>query len=445
MEFGNSQVKNGGDMEEEVDVDAMITANSEARNQYEHELDVDAVISNDPPNSNQEEFGTSQVRRGSDPPDEEVGATAVVAATAASVAVESRMGQEPPGAFQHGESVKGESIRTREPSVRASSITAGSVNQQEVELDNDEEGIEVDEEGNKKEVVAAAAIGAATGVAVGATVAAADKPEEVVPPPVVESQAQPQQVVMDEALPNDNVNNNAAAQEAIAAKTSHVSEDQCCTFRCCGYPNGPFPVLFAQVFLLLGLLLCAWSMVDCKFIEATSGYPERYYAPSSIFIPLVPPTMSPTTAPPPPTRRGFGFIFNETEPGSCGFSEDGRSWDYYDEELQNYIDFLGSDWELIRILTGASWATGWVAWLILVTLTCCSYMKAFRWLGSAVVILAVGGLQASCFAVFGSSFCIDDADCKPARGMWFAVGGIASYLIAGFLFCFMRNYPGAVA
>jgi hypothetical protein len=325
----------------------------------------------------------------------------------------------------------------RTSSVRASLLGHGSVVPPFVEVEAGlEESIEVDEEGDVDESAAAAAAAAvavgAAGVAVGVAAAAAtvEGEENTTPHWHDDEPKQPSrpQVMVDEALPTGGINSPGAAA-AKAQGSSYPSDDQCCAFRCCGWPNGCFPIFFAQVFVFCGIILSSWSMVDCKFIIATAGFPE---------------TETPgENWPPPDQRRGFGFLFNETEQGGCGFTDEGRYFD--DDELEVYFDFLGSDWDIPRYLSGAAEVIGWILLAFIVSFQCVSYVRSIRWLVAATLILIVGGLQSASFAVIGSSFCSDEANCEPSRGLWVAVAGIACYFVAAIMCCMMKDFPGAFA
>lgn len=323
----------------------------------------------------------------------------------------------------------------RTSSVRASSITQGSVGPPNVE-DGLDESIEVDEEGGVDESAAAAATTIAAAattttadastvgtVAVGATGEDNETPHWHDDEPKQPSRPQ---VVVDEALPTGDINSPGAAK---ALASSYPSDDQCCTFKWCGFPNGCFPVVFAQFFVFCGLILCSWSVVDCKFIVATAGFPETDQ-------PGVNSTMTPQ-----PLRRGFGFLFNETEQGGCRYTQA----DFESDEIEYYFEFLGSDWNIPRYLTGAAAGLGWILFAGLLTFECFSYVRTIRWLIATILILIMGGLQASSFSVIGSSFCSDEAYCEPSRGMWTGVAGIGCYFIAAIMCCMMKDFPGAFA
>jgi len=229
----------------------------------------------------------------------------------------------------------------------------------------------------------------------------------------------------------------------LKAAPTNASSDKCCGFQCCGYPNGLPQVFTAQVLIFCGLCLCSSAFFDCKFIEATAGYPEPA-------IPYWNQLTGGVTAEQrdavkswwedlPPTRRGFGFIFNETMEGGCGFDEDSRYWD--EDEFFNYQDFLGSDWNLPRAFTLTAVLMGWFIFFWSLTFICFSYARPFR-LVVFIMVLVMIGFQASSFAIIGSDFCEDSAqtDCTLSRGAWLAIAGLCCYFLGSILILCMHNH-----
>ena len=244
----------------------------------------------------------------------------------------------------------------------------------------------------------------------------------------------------------------AGADSKTATTTS---SDKCCGFTCCGYPNGTGQIIFAQTFLFFGLLLCTASLADCKCISATAGYPVPAIPNWDRFVGTVTQQdVNNITAwweDQPPTRRGFGFVFNETLDGGCGFDEDSRYW--IEEEFTNYQDFLGSDWNIPRALAGTAISIGWLLFLWSLTLACCSFARPFRWLAFFIIFFIMISFQASSFAIVGSDFCDEQyqwevesttqyttANCSLARGAWLAIAGVGCYLISAILFLCMSNH-----
>lgn len=254
------------------------------------------------------------------------------------------------------------------------------------------------------------------------------------------------------------------------------SADKCCGLSCCGYPNGVGQIIFAQIFLFCGLWLCAFSVLDCKFIEATQGYPVPAFPDGNsqasagwnqvdLFLSNDDQTTPQETIDAavefwnnqPPTRRGFGFVMNETLEGGCGWNEDARYW--IEDEFINYRDFLGSDWNVPRALAGAATVMGWIILLWSFSMACFSYARPFRWVAFFAIFFIMISFQASAFAIVGSDFCdeafewetenpnggnpvtnVADANCSLSRGAWLAIGGLCCYFISALCFCFMVNH-----
>ena len=273
---------------------------------------------------------------------------------------------------------------------------------------------------------------------------------------------------------NNNNNNNKDHNRPIQ------SRDKCCGLSCCGYPNGVGQIVFAQLFLFCGLWLCAASLLDCKFIEATQGYPVPAFPNGNssasagwnqvdIFLSNDDESTPQATIDEavefwnnqPPTRRGFGFVMNETLEGGCGWNSESRYW--IQDEFTNYRDFLGSDWNVPRALAGAATVMGWILLVWSMSMACVSYARPFRWVAFFVIFFLMISFQASAFAIVGSDFCnemlewetenpngggdddpfitnVANANCSLSRGAWLAIAGICCYFISALCFCFMVNH-----
>jgi hypothetical protein len=201
------------------------------------------------------------------------------------------------------------------------------------------------------------------------------------------------------------------------------NKDTCDCIGCCRYPNGPIPLIIAQILLFLGAILSIESMIDCKFVEAKlENFP--YYIP---FLST--------------TRRGLGFYFWELENGKCSWDLDD---DLTDELRDDYIDFLGGDWRAPRGLGMTALVLSIIIWIWVLVFSCVAHLRPVRYAVAALCLLILVVFQAVTFAVVTSDFC-DDANCKMGRGARYGIDAIVCFFFSGLLFLVTSDHPGDAA
>jgi hypothetical protein len=215
----------------------------------------------------------------------------------------------------------------------------------------------------------------------------------------------------------------------IAIMPDNRNKDSCDCVGCCRYPNGPIPLILAQILLFLGLILSIESMIKCKFVIATiESVPKPLPEPLATYLPT-------------DSRRGLGFFFWELENGEC-------SWDLIDDLghdlskdlMEDYIDFLGGDWRAPRGMGITALTLSCIIWIWILIFSCVAHLRPVRYVVAAICFILVV-FQAVTFAVVTSDFC-DDADCKMGRGARFSIGAVFCFFFTGLLFLKMRDHPG---
>jgi hypothetical protein len=200
------------------------------------------------------------------------------------------------------------------------------------------------------------------------------------------------------------------------------NKETCECTGCCRYPNGPIPLILAQIIMFLGAIFSIEAMFDCRFVDAViasiliPGYLENYL--------------------PAGGRRGLGFFFWELENGECSWDlED----DLTDELMEDYIDFLG--WRTPRGMGMTALVLSCIIWIWLLVFSCVAHLRPMRYLLSALCLLILVVFQSVTFAVMNSDVC-DGADCKMDRGAWFAIAAVFCFFFSGLLFLVTKDHPG---
>jgi hypothetical protein len=207
-------------------------------------------------------------------------------------------------------------------------------------------------------------------------------------------------------------------------------KDTCDCTVCCRYPNGPIPIILAQIILFVGAMFASEAMVDCWFVSAKIA---NIVGERPVNLPETLESYLPTDK-----RRGLGFFSWELANGECSYDlKDDLSEDLVDD----YIDFLGGDWRAPRGMGTTTASLSWVIWIWVLVFTCVSHTRYVRYLVCALCLLILVVFQSVTFAVITSDFC-DDADCELGRGAGFSIAAVLCFFFSGFLFLVMRDYPG---
>jgi hypothetical protein len=224
----------------------------------------------------------------------------------------------------------------------------------------------------------------------------------------------------------------------ITIMPNNSEKDTCECIGCCRYPNGPIPLILAQILLTMGALFSIESIRGCKFVEAKL---EMF----PVHLPDTLETYLPTES-----RRGLGFYFWELRNGKCSWDLDD---DLTDELMEDYKDFLGGDWRVPRGMGTTALIFSWVIWIWIIVFCCLAHLRPVRYVVAALCLrpvryvvtalclLILVVFQGVTFAVVTSDLC-DDADCKMGLGARYSIAAVFCFFFSGHLFLVTRNHPG---
>ena len=123
---------------------------------------------------------------------------------------------------------------------------------------------------------------------------------------------------------------------------------------------------------------------------------------------------------------------------NCYFYTEGKDWE---NQIDQFIDILGQDWELARLIAYISTSLNFVYFCYLLSFTCSSQVRGVRLTNVVFLCVILPALQGIVFICFDSSFC-DDYGCTFSRSAGFCVGAMASFFLAGLCFLCASEYPG---
>ena len=201
-----------------------------------------------------------------------------------------------------------------------------------------------------------------------------------------------------------------------------------------------------QVLILLGLILTGLSLVDCRFVRANVFVlnSTNYTNP-----------IGDLTAwdGDPNARTGFGTFLYQDESGRCmveswgeDFNEnenDGgfNSTDFeeVEEHIEDYINWLGDDWERIRRSLGTALGSSLILSVWIIVMMCVAHIRALRILVAAIPFLLIMPLQLSSLTILSSDFC-KERNCVLDRAGIGAICAGFMYFAAGITLMFTKSY-----
>lgn len=193
----------------------------------------------------------------------------------------------------------------------------------------------------------------------------------------------------------------------------------------CGYLNGWVAILGVQMFAMIGMLFSVATLGDCSFVELD----ERLFFPADMDENL-PLKVTQT--------QYVGFLTWQMLDGSCYFYYDGSD---RAGQLTEFVDILGRDWEITRIIAILSACLSFVYFCYLLSFTCSSQTRGVRYFNTVFSSVILTGLQGITFMSFGSDFC-NDYGCTFSRSSGFCVASMACFFLSGLCFCCTTDYPG---
>lgn len=222
---------------------------------------------------------------------------------------------------------------------------------------------------------------------------------------------------------------------------SKYNSDICgCCVGC--YPNGLVSLLMAQVLILLGFILSAMSMIDCQFVQAD------VFAMNS-----TPPDND--TAWAPGDQTGFGFILYQDSTGNCIWEDsfedddhhnnsDGKDFnstemDEFEDQIVDYLEWLGDDWERPRYCIGAAIGAAFVVFAWVIGMMCTAHTRVLRILVAAIPFFLIMPLQLASLSILTSDFC-KERNCTLDRSGVAAICAGFMYFAAGIALVFTKNF-----
>ena len=202
--------------------------------------------------------------------------------------------------------------------------------------------------------------------------------------------------------------------------------------RPCTYPNGILVLIVAQILMLAASILSLVSMGDCHFVTVEASKVDPFL--TTIFKDNNETATLQSVSN--DERRGIGFFFYEDIKGNCNWDKN-----HTEATFEEYVDFLGDDWEGPRGAGTTALVLGWCFWGWLLAFSCAAHVKVARYILAAVIIVTQTILQASTYAVLDSDFC-NDHDCQIGRSARCGAVAVALFFVTGVLMFFTKDYPG---
>jgi hypothetical protein len=141
------------------------------------------------------------------------------------------------------------------------------------------------------------------------------------------------------------------------------------------------------------------------------------------------------------TSSTFGFVtFEDTFGGRCYWYDDAGPSPR--DQIEQYWDFLGPDFQLSRIFAAIAAGGGWLQFFYSVTFCCSSQVRPIRNFLFFLVSIVLTLFQGLSLVIFNGDFC-QEHDCVFGRAAGFACAACGCYFTAGIMYCIMSDYPGA--
>jgi hypothetical protein len=124
-----------------------------------------------------------------------------------------------------------------------------------------------------------------------------------------------------------------------------------------------------------------------------------------------------------------------------------RSCYWYDfgfnpeNQVQIYINLLGEDWEIARVLGGISTTLSFYFLCYSTSYICSAQVRGVRYFNSFLLSVVLVTCQGLTFLVFTSELC-QDYGCTFSRSAGFSIAAMICFLLAGICFLFTHDYPG---
>ncbi|KAG7351940.1 hypothetical protein IV203_007988 [Nitzschia inconspicua] len=193
----------------------------------------------------------------------------------------------------------------------------------------------------------------------------------------------------------------------------------------CGYLNGVGPVIGSQMLVLIGLLFSLSALGDCSFVALD----ERLFLPDNLDVDL-PIEVTQT--------QYIGFLTWQRLDGTCYWYNTGNN---PQNQVQQYFDLLGDEWNVARILGGLSASLSFYMFCYLLSFVCSSQVRGVRYFNVFFMCCVLTTLQGLTFLVFRTELC-EEMGCTFGRGAGFSVASMFAFFMGGLCFLMTKDYPG---
>jgi hypothetical protein len=215
-------------------------------------------------------------------------------------------------------------------------------------------------------------------------------------------------------------------------------EDKCkeaeCQWSPCRYPNGPIPLLVAQILIIVSFAMSFYATWDCQFVEVdaslVSGVLDDIERLSKDFDFTGPTTFSNATT------RGLGFYFWEGIDGECA----PHGTDYSENMYDLYKEVLGSDWNVPRAMANVTTIFAFLLLIWLFLFSCVAQPGEIRYILAFTLLIIMTIFSAIPFMLLNSDFCSEN-NCSMGRSAKYAAGATSLYFLIGVAFMFTQRYP----
>lgn len=189
----------------------------------------------------------------------------------------------------------------------------------------------------------------------------------------------------------------------------------------CGYLNGGCQVATAQFLLFAGTMLSVSAFGDCSLVTLDPGISVTQNNVADLLV----------------DRVGL-LTFASPGMSTCYWYDDGND---PENQLQEYFNYLGDDWYLLRIFAAVGASGGAFFLLYTLSMCCSSHVKALRTIVAFMLCVALTLFQCLIFLVFTSDLC-SEHECTFSRSSGWNVGAALCYFASGVCYLLMKDYPG---
>lgn len=188
----------------------------------------------------------------------------------------------------------------------------------------------------------------------------------------------------------------------------------------CGYLNGGCQVATAQFLLFAGTMFSVAALGDCSLVTVDPGISVTQSNVNDLLV----------------ERIGL-LTFAVPGKSTCYWYGDGND---PESQLQEYFNYLGDDWYILRIFAAVGASGGAFFFLYALSMCCSSHVMALRAFVAFMLCIALTLFQCLIFLVFTSDLC-SEHECTFSRSSGWNIGAALCYFASGVCFLLMSDYP----